>query len=197
MLKNVIKEIQQKPLGYLTIICARPGDGRRTFAIELANDFVMKGFQVCFCSVFRTKTSLKNKLLPGVRVLNIFSHNRNLILKRLSRFSKLCDTVVLVDDLSSFMFYERLKKMSVGAYDEIKSKTEWLKKIKESAIQQGMRVVVTDTFPRASDTDDTSAIPCETLELCDGAYILYKESVIVNNLWNPYKSELKLKEINL
>ena len=197
MLKNVIKEIQQKPLGYLTAVCARPGDGRRTFTIELANELVIQGFPVCYCSITRTKKNLENKLLSDVHILNVFPQNCEFALKRLSESARVCDAVVLVDDLSSFVLQEGLKHASVGTYDKAKIQKELLMKLREFAIQLGLHIVVTETFPHASGTDDMLPISKEARELCDRAYILYKDSITADNLWNADATKLKLKEIEL
>lgn len=188
MLKNVIKEIKQKPLGYLTAVCARPGDGRRTFTIELANDLAKQGFTVCYCSITRTDNYLENKLLPNVQILNEFPQNCDFAIG-------MRDTVVLVDDLSSFVLQEGLKYAPVGTYNKVEFQKNLLMKLRELAIQRGLHIVVTDTFPHASDTDDMLPISKEARELCDRAYILYKDSVTADTLWSADATMLKLKEI--
>lgn len=195
MLKNVIKEIKQKPLGYLTAVCARPGDGRRTFSIELANDLVMQGFPVCYCSITRTKENLQNKLLSGVHILNAFPRNCEFMLKRLSESARVRGAVVLVDDLSSFVLQDSLKHAPVGTYNQAEIQKNLLMKLRELAIQRGLHIVVTETFPHASDTDDMLPISKEARELCDRAYILYKDSITEGSICNAEACMLKLKKI--
>ncbi|MBQ6830384.1 MAG: hypothetical protein IJO59_04585 [Clostridia bacterium] len=195
MLKNVIKEIQQRPLGYLTVICARPGDGRRTFSIELANDLVTQGFPVCYCSITRTKKNLQNKLLPAVHILNVFPRNCEFMLKRLSESARVRGAVVLVDDLSSFVLQDGLKHATVGTYNQAEIQKNLLMKLRELAIQRGLHIVVTETFPHASDTDDMLPISKEARELCDRAYILYKDSITEGSICNAEACMLKLKKI--
>ena len=195
MLKNVIKEIQQKPLGYLTAVCARPGDGRRTFTIEFANDLIMQGFAVCYCSITRTKKNLQNKLLPGVHILNVFPRNCEFVLKRLSESARVRGAVVLVDDLSSFVLQEGLKHAPVGTYNKAEIQKNLLLKLRELAIQRGLHIVVSDTLPHASNTDDMLPISKEARELCDRAYILYKDSITEGSICNVEACMLKLKKI--
>ena len=195
MLKNVIKEIQQKPLGYLTAVCARPGDGRRTFTIEFANDLIMQGFAVCYCSITRTKKNLQNKLLPGVHILNVFPRNCEFVLKRLSESARVRGAVVLVDDLSSFVLQEGLKHAPVGTYNKAEIQKNLLLKLRELAIQRGLHIVVSDTLPHASNTDDMLPISKEARELCDRAYILYKDSITEGSICNAEACMLKLKKI--
>ncbi len=197
MLKNVIKEIQRRPFGYLTVVCARPGDGRRTFTIELANDLVIQGFPVCYCSITRTKKNLQNKLLPGVHILNVFPRNCEFVLKRLSESARVRGAVVLVDDLSSFVLQEGLKHAPTGAYDKAKIQTELMQNLRKLAIQREIHIVVTDALPHASNTDDMLPISKETIKLCDRVYILYKDSITADTLWNADATMLKLKEFRL
>jgi len=197
MLKNVTKEFQQNPLGRLTVVCARPGDGRRTFTIELANHFARQGIPVCYCSITQTKKNLENKLLPGVHILSSFSQDDNYVLKRLTESARVRGAVVLVDELSSFVLQEGPKQASVAANGKTKVKTELLMKIKKIAIQRGMHIVVADTFPHASDTDEMLPLSKEALKLCDRAYILYKDSITVNTIYNADATMLKLKEIEI
>ena len=197
MLKNVIKEIQQKPLGYVTAVCARPGDGRRTFTIELANDLIMQGFPVCYCSITRTKKNLQNKLLPDVHILNVFPRNCEFVLKRLSESARVRGAVVLVDDLSSFVLQEGLKYAPSGAYDKTKIQTELMQNLRKLAIQRELHIVVANTFSHASDTDDMLPISKEAIELCDRVYILYKDSITADTLWSADATMLKLKEIEI
>lgn len=197
MLKNVIKEIQRRPFGYLTVVCARPGDGRRTFTIELANDLVIQGFPVCYCSITRTKKNLQNKLLPGVYILNVFPRNCEFVLKRLSESARVRGAVVLVDDLSSFVLQEGLKHAPTGAYDKAKIQTELMQNLRKLAIQREIHIVVTDALPHASNTDDMLPISKETIKLCDRVYILYKDSITADTLWNADATMLKLKEFRL
>lgn len=195
MFKNVIKEIQQKPPANLTVVCARPGDGKRAFTIELANDFAMKGVLVCYCSITRTKANLEKKLLPGVYILSAFPKNESYAFKRLTESARARNAVVLIDDLSSFVLEEGLKQAPLGEYDKAKIKTELLLKIKEIAIQRELRVIVADGFSYASDTDDLLPIPWEGLALCDSAYILYKDDITADNVKDPDIGVLKLKTI--
>lgn len=197
MFKNVIKEIQQKPLGYLTAVCARPGDGRRTFSIELANDLAMQGFTVCYCSITRTEKYLENKLLPIVRILNDSPQNAWYALTRLTLSSKAGSVVVLIDDLSAFVLQKGLKYAPTGTYDKAKIQTELIQKFRKLAIQQKLRIVVADTLAHASNTDDMLPISSEALKLCDRAYILYKDSITADTFYNADSTMLKLKEIEL
>lgn len=195
MLKNVIKELQEKPLGYLTAICARPGDGRKSFTIELANDLAQQDYTVCYCSITQTKKNLENKLLSDVHILNAFPHGENYVLNRLTESARVSGTVVLVDDLSSFVLQEGLQHAPVGAYDKMKIKSDLLLKIKEIATQRGLRIIVADTFSHASNTDNMLPISKDALCFCDRAYILYKNSITEDTIYNADAGVLKLKEI--
>ena len=186
MFKNVIHEMQQKPLGNLNVICARPGDGRRSFAIALANAMAAKGGCVYYCSIIRTRAYLENQLLPSVRFLNAFP------LESLPK-----GAVIVVDTLSSFVLQEGLKHAPVGAYDKEAIQTALLLKLQKCATQRKWRVVVTETFAHASDPDAMLPLTKEALQLCDRAYILYKDSITANNLPCADTPALQIKEISL
>lgn len=197
MLKNVIKEFQQKPLGYLTVICARPGDGRRTFTIELANHLAMQGIPVCYCSITQTKNNLENKLIPAVHILSGCLQDGNYVLKRLTESARVRGAVVLIDEFSLFALQEELKETTAGTYEKTRVKTELLLKIKEIAMQRGIHIVVTDTFSHSSDTDDMLPLSKDALKLCDRAYILYKNNVTADTPCYADATMLKLKEIEI
>lgn len=181
MLKNVIKEIQEKPFGYLSAVCARPGDGKRTFTIELANDLAAQGKPVCYCSITRTAKYLKNKLHTNVSVASTL---------QLSAMKS--GTVVLVDDISSFTLKEGIGKNNK---DEIK--TELMRILRELAVGRGLHIIVADTFRHASNSDDMLPLSKEALEQCDIAYILYKDNITADTLWSADATMLKLKEIEI
>ncbi len=192
MFKTVIKEIQQKSLCHLTFVCARPGDGRRTFTFELANDLAMQGFTVCYCSITRTEEYLKSKLLTTVHILSALPQNATYALTKLTESSKSGGVVVLVDNLSSFVLQKGLKYAPVGAYDKSKVKANLLLKLKQLAIQRGMHIVVADTLAHASDTDYRLPISNEAIEPCDNVYILYKNGIDeMSNCQDWYKLKLK------
>ena len=181
MLKKVINEIcREKPAG-LSVICARPGDGRRTFGIELSNDLAIRGRPVCFCSITRTKKALEKKLLPGVRIVSAFPDENGYFFKRLRESARAKDGIVLVDDLTAFSQVaecdSQMQKTSAGNAAPFNAKNKLLARLKELAIERNLRIIVTDTFAYASMPDTKLPLSGYDLDLCDRVYILYK---------NPY-----------
>ena len=193
--KNVIKEIQQKPLGHLTIVCARPGDGRRDFTLELANDLATQDFSVCYCSITRTKKYLQKKLLPNVHILSALPKDDSYFFKKIKESACERGVFVLIDELSSFVLQKRLKQAPIGAYDKAKVQKDLLLYLKDLAVQQGIHIVVAVTFAHTSDTDDMLPISKEVIEFSDRTYILYKDSITADTLWCTDEIMLKLKEV--
>lgn len=187
MLKNVITDIQQL-LGHLTAVCARPGDGRLTFAIELANELVQKGETVYFCSFSRTKQNLQYKLHSSVQILSTLPDGEKHFLKRFDESARIRNGFVLVDNLSAVSLIE-------NPADRFQKKADMLAQMKEIATRRNIHIIVTDTFSHASDTDDMLPIPCEALDQCDSVYILHKDDITVDNADDPTAYMPKLKEI--
>ena len=60
MCEHAINELLQTEFGYLTAICTRPGDGRLSITMGLANQLALHGERVCFCSFSQGKTLNKH-----------------------------------------------------------------------------------------------------------------------------------------
>lgn len=75
--------------------------------------------------------------------------------------------------------------LMVNLADCFQKKADMFTQMKENATRRDTHIIVTDTFSHASDMDDMLPIPCEVLDLCDRAYILYKDDVTVDNVDDP------------
>jgi len=61
------------PIGYPSVIAARSGMGKTTFAIELALRFAMQGLPVAFFSLEMSKSSMVEKILARMSAPNIMA----------------------------------------------------------------------------------------------------------------------------
>ncbi len=188
MYRTILNEIQQKELGNLTAVCTRPGDGRLTFSVEIANDLVQKGNTVCFSSFSRTRCNLQSKLNPAVHILSAVPDGEKTFLKRLEESARTPNAFVLADNVTALC-------LCVKPSDRLSKKVDLFAQMKKIARRRNIRIIVTDTFLHASDTDDRFPIPPEALELCDNAYILYKDSITLDKIDNPDAGVLKLKTV--
>ena len=186
MYRNILTEVQQKGFGKLTAVCARPGDGRLTFSIEIANELERKDKSVCFASFSRTKSHLQCKLNSGVHILSAVPDGEKTFLKRLQESARTPNGFVIVDNVTALC-------LGVKSSEWLPKKSEFFTKMLEIARQRNIRVIVTDTFAHAADPDDKFPLPPEALALCDNAYILYKDSITFDKIDNINAGVLKLK----
>lgn len=128
-MQKFIEQLKNEKYGTLIAVCARPGNGRRTFAIGLANTLSQQGEAVCFYSFSCSLTGLDETINPQVRKLNSLTS------------PILPGAFVIVDDLTAGFL-----ALPPSARDA--AKTALLSWLKELATYNNLRVVVTDTFAR-------------------------------------------------
>ncbi len=186
MHNHIIQQIRQKGLGHLTALCARPGDGRLSITMGLANALAADGETVCFCSFSQGKTLKKHVPLPSVQVLPPAADDLEPFFEQLHEVLKL-DTFLFVDNLTAMVLTDGNRNPE--------KKAEVLSRLRDMAVGYGAHVVVSDMFAHGWDGDDRYPIPPESLRLCDRAYIAYKESVSADDVDSTKLPVIQLKEI--
>ena len=167
MYKNATNELLQTEFGYLTAIATRPGDGRLSITMGLANQLALHGERVCFCSFSQGKMLKKHVPLPCVQVLPPTA-DLELLFDQLHGVLQL-DTFLFVDNVTAMMQTEGDRRPE--------RKTEVLTRLRECAVRYDAHVVVSDLFAHGWDGDNRYPIPREALALCDHAYIAYKDPI--------------------
>ena len=170
MHNHIIHQMKQKGLGCLTAICTRPGDGRMSIAISLANTLARQGEIVYFHTFSQTTKIMRHRLLPCVHSLPVGEATDDRLFACLCALPKTPHTFVFLDHLTGMVLTEDHPQRPA-------KKTAIVTRLREIAVQNGIHIVVTDLFWTARDTDDQLPIPHEALNLCDNAYIAYKESI--------------------
>ena len=136
--------------GTLIAVCVRPGDGRRTFSIALANELTRQGETVAYYSYSKSPTRLESTLVaPQSKDV---PHTGIWILDDLTAGA----TVLTLADVNC-------------------TKIALLSRLREIAHERGLKIVVTDTHSRY--TDRRLPIPDAGLALCDGVYERCKEGI--------------------
>ncbi len=188
MYKRAVDEICRNGFGALTLLCARPGDGRMTVAVALADKLADSGAVVCACSFTLTAEQLRKKLSQKVRVLSAFPESAPAVFEKLQSERPVAGTVVVVENLSAAV-------LSESSENRLQKKTELLAQLKELAERLGIQVVVTDTFSHAADTDEQLPVSGAALELCNTVYIVYKDDIGAGDTIDEETCRLKLKKI--
>lgn len=183
---HLIQQIRQKGLGYLTALCTRPGDGRLSITVGLANTLAVDGETVCFCSFSQGKTLNKHTPLPSVEVLPPVTDSLEPLFEQLHEVLK-PHTFLFIDNLTAMVLTDGNRSL--------KKKAEVLSQLRDMAARCNARVVVSDTFAHGWDGDERYPIPQEALALCDRAYIAYKESVGTDAVDSAGLPVIQLKEI--
>lgn len=142
-MKQLIKHLLSETDGTLIAVCARPGDGRRTFSIALANELTRQGEPVAYYSYSESPTRLESTLVAPLS--KDAPHTGVWILDDLTAWA---NTLTLADP--------RCTKIAV------------LSRLRQLARQRGLKIVVTDTH--AHYTDRQLPIPDGGLALCDAVY---------------------------
>ena len=186
MCEHAINELLQTEFGYLTAICTRPGDGRLSITVGLANTLAVDGETVCFCSFSQGKMLKKHVPLPCVQVLPPVTDSLEPLFEQLHEVLQL-DTFFFVDNVTAMVQNEGDRRPE--------RKTEVLTRLRECAVRYDAHVVVSDLFAHGWDGDDRYPIPREALALCDHAYIAYKESVSADTVDDIGLPVIQWKEI--
>ena len=185
MCTHIINELLQKEFGYLTAICTRPGDGRLSITVGLANRLALRGERVCFCSFSQGKMLKKHTLLPSVQILPVTS-DLELFFDQLHRVFQL-DAFLVIDNLTAMVLTEGVRRPE--------KKREMLMRLRNMAIPYNAHVIVSDMFAHGWDRDERYPIPQKALALCDRAYIAYKEPVGTDDVDSAGLPVIQLKEI--
>lgn len=160
-MQELIHHLRTIEDGTLIALCVRPGDGRRTAAIRLANELAKAGEHVCYYSFSRSPTKLERTLDPAV------IHPAN--------FHTPTAGVWIIDDLTAWA-------TTLTLADSRCTKIAILSALRRDAIRNGLRIVVTDTHARY--TDRHLPIPDKGVALCDAVYELRKQATV-----RPFKSD--------
>lgn len=142
-MKEMIHHLLSNKEGTLIALCARPGDGRRTIGIRLANTLAEQGETVAYYSYSKSPTRLESTLVTPQS--KDAPHTGVWILDDLTAWAT---TLTLADP--------RCTKIAI------------LSRLRQLARQRGLKIVVTDTH--AHYTDRQLPIPDGGLALCDGVY---------------------------
>ncbi len=196
MFKKAIDKIYQKPLLELTMIFAKPGDGRMNFGIELANTLAVNHKKVCYCNIRKRKTHLQKKLLQSIEIINGLGttdeYDYDYFLRRLKESTSTRNTVILIDNFSDIVTIYRRNLMRSGAKnicDEYEIQAKLLKYLREITRQKNSNIIITDTLDPKTPFNETF------LDLCDDVYLLYKDNT--NETYDdPNWYKLKLKSVN-
>lgn len=170
-MQNLINRIRSTKEGQLIALCARPGDGRRTTAIALANELARQGEAVHYFSYSKSPTALEERLDSAVIRL---------------KASDIPDAgVLIVDDLTA-----GATALTLATPDS--TKIAILSRLRKVAKERDLKILVTDTHARYTSR---LPIPDAGLALCDMAYIAYKDSVGPGAVDSTELPVIQLKEI--
>ena len=171
-MQNLINRIRSTKEGQLIALCARPGDGRRTTAIALANELARQGEAVHYFSYSKSPTALEERLDSAVVRLTA---------------SDIPDAgVLIIDDLTAGA--TALTLATPGS-----TKIAILSRLRKVAKERGLKILVTDTHAR--HTSRRLPIPDAGLALCDAVYIAYKEPISADDVDSAELPVIQLKEI--
>lgn len=149
-MKTILDRIHHTPDGLLIAVCVRPGDGRRTFSIALANELTRQGESVAYYSYSKSPTGLESTLVAP-----------------LSKDAPHTGVWIL-DDLTA-------ATTALSLADPDCTKIAILSRLRKLAHERGLKIVVTDTHSHY--TDRRLPIPDGGLALCDGVYERRKEGI--------------------
>lgn len=179
MNENVINELLEKDLGKLTAVCARPGDGRMSLAISLANELAQRGETVYFYSFPQ----------PTVSSIERLSHKVQILMTPPSFSTDIQPNAIVIIDHLSVATQTRLPCQNHDA------KADLLQQFKKLAVEKNSQLIVTDTFYRADDPDNNLPISNAAITLCDHVYILSKKAYWSTEPEDPYAGIPMLRQI--
>lgn len=146
-MKTLLDLLSTAQKGMLIAVCARPGDGRRSFSIRLANTLAAQGNAVTYYSYSKSPTNLESTLsLPT----DAKPPTRG---------------IWILDDLTA-------GATALTLADANCTKIAILSGLRQIASERGLKIVVTDTHPRY--TSRRLPIPEKGLALCDAVYEIQK-----------------------
>lgn len=179
MCKNIINELLQNGLGYLTAICARPGDGRMSLAISLANELAQRGETVYFYSFPQ----------PTVSSIERLSHKVQILMTPPSFTTDIQpNAIVIIDHLSA-------ATRTMPPCQNHDTKNSPLQHFKKMSVEKNLQLIVTDTFRRADDSDDKLPLSNAAVALCDHVYVLFKKAYWSTDPEDPYAGIPMLRQI--
>ena len=149
-MNQLIQHLLSETDGTLIAVCVRPGDGRRTFSIALANELTRQGEPVAYYSYSESPTGLESTLS--------FAADKETP----------PNGVWILDDLTAWA-------NTLTLADPRCTKIAILSRLRQLAHERGLKIVVTDTH--AHYTDRQLPIPDGGLALCDAVYERHKEEI--------------------
>lgn len=145
-MQHLINRILSTTEGQLIAFCARPGDGRRTTAIAVANELARQGADVHYFGYSESPTGPERRLDPAVvRLTAVDIPDRG---------------VLIIDDLTAGAI-----KLTLANPDC--TKIAILSHLRQIAKERGLTILVTDTYARYTGRPP---IPDAGLALCDAVY---------------------------
>lgn len=179
MYQNITNELLRNGLAHLTAICARPGDGRVTFAIHIANDLCRQRKRVYFYSDPPSTVFATERLSHHVQILTALPSPATDIPPH---------AIVIIDHLSA-------ATRTISPCQNNDAKAALLQDFKNLAVEKNVQLVVTDTFRRADEPDDKLPISNAAITLCDHVYILSKKAYWSTEPEDPYAGVPMLRPI--
>lgn len=179
MYKNTINDLLRNGLDNLTAICARPGDGRMSFAIHCANTLCEQKNRVYFYGFPQ----------PTVSSIDLLSHAVQILMTPPSLSTDIPPhAIVIIDHLSAAV----PTRPPCQNHDE---KVALLQQWKTLSIEKSVHLIVTDTFRSADDSDDKLPLSNAAVALCDHVYVLSKKAYWSTEPEDPYAGVPMLRQI--